>query len=502
MEMKNSESSRKLLGNSLFYAVADILGKGIHFILLPIYTAYLTTEDYGIQNMITSFNAVMNYIVLLCLDSAALKFYSEYQEDKNILKRFYGTAMSIVLFFSGIVLITCILFQNLLVKFVFGGISFIPYVLLGLAILMLDVFYTLHRRMLEAMQEGKKVAMVGFIAVLLSSGMTVVMIGIVKLGVMGVLIATLLTSLGTVIFSLIDMRKNDMITICFDKLLAKKMLKYSLPLIPHQVSGYLAALISKIFLNISGSLSTVGLYGIATQFSSVVDVFQDATSRAYRPWLFSLLSKEKEIDKKRIRNISNILMSVYSVVTLGIGIFAQEIIWIMTSDSYHEAWRVIPVLVMVVSVRSIYYFYFAQCLYYPNTSRLIFIASMTANLCNIVSAAILVPQFGMYGSAAASMISIVVNTLIILVINRQNGDIGYNLISLIGRMGLAWIMIIIGIVPGYIYWNKQFSILNVMYKLSVIILYLILIWLFNKKTIYEFTGTKTIQGLIGVLKKR
>ena len=233
------------------------------------------------------------------MDSAALKFYSEYQEDKNILKRFYGTAMSIVLFFSGIVLVTCILFRNLLVKFVFGGISFIPYILLGLAILLLDVFYTLHRRMLEAMQEGKKVAMIGFIAVLLSSGMTVVMIGIVKLGVMGVLIATLLTSLGTVIFSLVDMRKNDMATICFDKLLAKKMLKYSLPLIPHQVSGYLAALISKIFLNISGSLSAVGLYGIATQFTSVVDVFQDATSRAYRPWLFSLLSKEKEIDKKR-----------------------------------------------------------------------------------------------------------------------------------------------------------------------------------------------------------
>ena len=127
---------------------------------------------------------------------------------------------------------------------------------------------------------------------------------------------------------------------------------------------------------------------------------------------------------------------------------------------------------------------------------------MTANLCNIVSAAILVPQLGMYGSAAASMISIVVNTMIILVINRKNGDIGYDLTSLIGRIGLSWIMIIIGIVPGYVYWNRQFSILNVMYKLLVIILYIILIWLFNRKAIYEFTGTKTIQDLIGVLKKR
>lgn len=499
---ENIGSSRKLLGNSVFYAIADILGKGLHFILLPIYTAYLTTDDYGIQNIIMGFNSVMNYVILLCLDSAALKFYSEYRDDKITLKRFYGTAMSIMSIFACAVVTVCILFQGILKELIFNGIPFVPYVLLGLAILVLDAVYTLHRRMLEAQQQGKKVAVVGFGAVLFSSCTTVVLIGTLRMGVLGVLTATLLTSIGTVIFSIRDIIWHDMLIPCLDKKLAKKMLSYSLPLIPHQISGYLAALISKIFLNLSGNLSTVGLYGIATQFSSIVDTFQDATSRAYRPWLFAILNSDEEPARNRIRSISNILTSAYSVVVVGMGLFAQEIIMIMTSESYHEAWKVIPVLVMAVSVKSIYYFYFAQCLFYPDTSKKIFIASVTANFSNIIAAAAFVPAWGMYGSAAAALVSIIINTMIIMLINRKNGKIGYHLYSLIARLLLSWSIVIIGILPTYIVWNQKLCLMNFIYKFIVIILYLGVIWKMNRKEIFQFTGVKNIRELVWKLRNK
>lgn len=502
MSEENIGSSRKLLGNSVFYAIADILGKGLHFILLPIYTAYLTTDDYGIQNIVIGFNSVMNYVVLLCLDSAALKFYSEYGDDKVTLKRFYGTAMSIMSIFSCVVVTVCVFFQSVLKELIFDEIPFVPYVLLGLAILVLDAVYTLHRRMMEAQQQGKKVAAVGFTAVFFSSCTTVIMIGVLKLGVLGVLTATLFTSIGTVIFSIWDMIRHDMLTPCLDRKLAKKMLRYSIPLIPHQISGYLAALISKIFLNLSGSLSMVGLYGIATQFSSIVDTFQDATSRAYRPWLFAILNCGVEPDKNRIRNISNVLMSAYSVVVVGMGLFAQEIILIMTSESYHEAWKVIPVLVMAVSVKSIHYFYFAQCLFYPNTSKKIFIASVIANLSNIITAAIFVPFLGMYGSAAASLVSIIINTAIIMFINRKNGQIGYQFSSLAARLLLSWIVIVMGIFPTYIVWNQKLSFLNFLYKSSVIVLYIGVIWKMNCKEIYQFTNTTNIRELAWKLRNK
>ena len=496
MSQRNIVSGRKLLSNTAFYAFADLIGKGLHFILLPLYTAFLTTTDYGIQNMVTSFNSVLNYVVLLCLDSAALKYYSEYSDDERKLKRFYGTAIVIVCSFALLVVTICLVSHTILEKYVFEGVDFVPYVLLGLSVLVLDSIYTLHRRMLEAQQKGKKVATVGVVAVIFSTGTTLVMIGIFKLGALGVILATLITSIGTVIFAIVDIFRNEMITICFDSELAKKMLSYSLPLIPHQLSGPLAALIGRIFLNTTGSLAVVGLYGVATQFSSVVDVFQDATSRAFRPWLFGILNNKGGGEyREKINNISCILISLYSVVAVGMGLFSQEIITVMTDKDYYGAWLVIPVLVFSVSVRTIYYFYFAQCLFYQGTSKYIFIASITANLCNIIASAALVPLIGMYGSAIAAMCSIVVNTTVIYIINRKNGEIGFRLLKLLFRLIVSWIVIVIGVAPSYLVFSEGTTLFNVAYKIFSILIYLVLIWVINKRCIYSFTETANVKEL-------
>ena len=123
-------SSRLLFGNSILYAGADFLAKGLHFILLPIYTLFLTTEDYGIQTIILSFNSVLCYVVLLCIDSAILRFYSEYKDDEYSLRRFYGTAINIVCLFAMAVISICVFLQEFLLKYIFKGIAFYPCVMI------------------------------------------------------------------------------------------------------------------------------------------------------------------------------------------------------------------------------------------------------------------------------------------------------------------------------------------------------------------------------------
>ena len=279
------------------------------------------------------------------------------------------------------------------------------------------------------------------------------------------------------------------------------MLRYSLPLIPHQVSGYLATLISKIFLNASGSLAVVGLYGIATQFSAIVDVFQDSVSRAYRPWLFERLNDPKRLIRTEITKISNILVCLYSLVFVGVGLFSQEIIYIMTASSYHGAWMVVPILVISISLRSIYYFYVAHCFYYQETARKIFVASISANFCNIFAASLLVPRFGMYGSAIASLISISINIVFIFFINMRNGDIGYKLGSFVKRLIFSWIFIAIGVLPSYLIWPEGFKFVNILYKVLISLIYITILWFINRADIYSFVGVKNGNELMKMLIK-
>ena len=90
MENKSS-SGRKVLINSIIYSCSGLLLKCFSFFLLPLYTVYLTTEDYGINSVITSFISTASFIVAFSLFSAVMRFYVDLKEEpeiQEVIKKF------------------------------------------------------------------------------------------------------------------------------------------------------------------------------------------------------------------------------------------------------------------------------------------------------------------------------------------------------------------------------------------------------------------------------
>ena len=88
----------KLLKNSSIYTLVMVLQKGIGFFMLPLYTAYLTPTDYGIQAVVTSVSSFLSVFVTLGLDAAAQRFYYKYKAGEIEIKKIYGpVAVAILL---------------------------------------------------------------------------------------------------------------------------------------------------------------------------------------------------------------------------------------------------------------------------------------------------------------------------------------------------------------------------------------------------------------------
>ena len=60
---------KRVVKNSLLYAVSTLLTKAVNFFLLPVLTVYLTPEDYGIVSLVQSFSNVASFIVAFSLFS-------------------------------------------------------------------------------------------------------------------------------------------------------------------------------------------------------------------------------------------------------------------------------------------------------------------------------------------------------------------------------------------------------------------------------------------------
>lgn len=490
--------SKKFISNSIIYTLNGLLLKAFNFLLLPLYTIYLTTKDYGTINLITSFVLVANYIVSFSLYSAIMRFYVDIKNDKIQVKRFFGSIIVFV-FLSGISFsLLFLIFRNLVISLFLKNLDFYPTVLIVLIGLTFDCLNTVYQYILRSMEKAKKFLIVSLSYFSMQIILNITLVVFLRLGANGVLLATLFLNLLFFIYIIIDLRYCDLLTICIDIPLLKNALKYSIPLLPHNLSAQINSFASKIFINNSFSLSTVGLYGLACQFGSITDMVQSSVNIAFQPWFFDQMNKKETDYKKNIVRVSNFLIWVFGAVFLIIALFSQEAILLFTDKSYNRAWTVVPLIVITYSVKTIYYFYVNILFYYKQATKFIFIATLSSSFIDICLTAILVPSLDMYGSVLADIISMMIRITLVVIMSRRFENIGYNIRNFIYLIILNIIFIGAGLLLSYFKFIYIFNWTNVIFKIGIISIYLAIaifyLWKHNIISQLHLKKTNKVNG--------
>lgn len=476
----------KVISNSIIYSISGLLIKCFSFFLLPLYTAYLTTADYGVTNIANSFLSTMGFIVAFSLYSAVIRFYVDLKDDPERLKRFYGT---IILFVTASGILFFVLFslgRSLLTKYVFPEIEYFPIIFLCLMSLIFNCQHTIYDNILRSQQKALKCSILTFVYFFLQIGLNIYFVVGLKLGATGVLLANLIASIIYTVYFWIDMIRAKEIIFCIDIELLKEALKYSIPILPHNLSTYIATLISSILIGNTSSLAVLGVYSVAAQFGNIADTIQTYVNNAYAPWLYEKLHDHETGFKQEIRSTVNLLAGVIGVFLIGIALFAQDYIILFLEVDYHGAWRYVPLIVVVFTIKIAYYFYVNVLFYYKKASRLLFTATLTSSFINIFLSALFIPDYGAYGSILADVIAMFIRVLIIVFISTRYENIGIRINDFVLRVVLILIAIFGGLALSYTRYGDTFSLLNLGYKVLVCVLYVLTILIPYRKTVRSF----------------
>jgi len=79
--------------------MGDVIVKAIAFVLIPLYTRFLTPEAYGVYSLVLTFQAILIIVLGLGFNSAIFKVYNEV-EDEGEKKRVVSTALLTLLFWG------------------------------------------------------------------------------------------------------------------------------------------------------------------------------------------------------------------------------------------------------------------------------------------------------------------------------------------------------------------------------------------------------------------
>jgi len=483
MENKNG---KKLLKNTVIYTISGISIKLFGFFLLPLYTSYLTTSDYGTVNLITKLQNVCVYLICCCLSIVVIRLYSLYKSDPLQSKRLFGTLASFSFLFgvgvTAILFLVCYFFTGSL----FPGVSFYPTLFMGLFSLTFASLYSLFLENYKAMEKSLVVAVVSVIYFFVQLALNLVFVVHLKMGANGVVLSNLITHfIGTVALFVLLLSTGKM-SICLDKKILKESLKMSLPLLPNNLALSITAFLSSAFVDRFLSLASVGLYSLALQFGYLLESAQTSANTAFQPWFFDAMDN-KNGQRDEIQKTTNAVIWFSGVLSIGCCLFSKEAILIMCHPSYYSSWIYVPAIVGMYVLNIPYFFIYSVMLFNKTGTKYVFWATLPTSLLDILLSYFFIQWIGVFGAVLSDSIFVVLKTIILFILSRKFDTSAFSVSSILWKMCIILLVCVAGIAPSYLIWNENsFNVYEFLYKILIFSLFFVFFFVFYRKTICKF----------------
>lgn len=393
---------QKFIQGSAILIMSNFVIKGINFLLLPLYTSYLTPDMLGISDSVSNLTSILFPLLVMGLDSAFSAFYFDKREEDHYLK-VYNT-IRITLIISSLVPVLIALGSKQLSLILFKDDGYYVLVAISLISVSLNLWH-LPFSLLARMRNRMGV----FALVNTVSSLTMILLNILfltkfHLGVYALVLSTAIVQL--LQFILYELMLKERLNISrFDRELQKRMLKYSLPLIPNALAIWVLALSDRyIILHFCGA-DQVGLYGVAARFATAVSLVANGIYMSYTTFAFD--KKGDSNDREYYSKILNAFVLAIMMICLTISMGSKEIIHIMAEAKYADTFYMIAPLL------------FSQLFYGINTligyaitfekkSYYILIITSIGAVLNVVLNFIFIPRYGANAAAYTTLASYIV----------------------------------------------------------------------------------------------
>lgn len=407
--------SNKFSKNSFIYTVTTIFQKGVAFFLIPVYSVFIEPDEYGIISLVLAAIAILTVFFTLSFDSAIVRFYYDFKHDQQELKRKISTLLFALAANAIFAFCLFILFGPYLFNVFLPNVDFYPYIFLGLLILVFQPFYLLVLGFCQTLENAKAYSIISIGYFLLHLLLTIVLVVVFNYGGVGILTATFVSSF---VFSGIGLfYLREFFTGAFDYQFVKQALRYTLPLIPHSIAGQLAVTLDRFLLNGYLNVRVTGIYYMGYQLSYPVDVIAMSFNRAFVPTYFNNI--ETAAGRKDIRENASVFFATCLIGAFGLSIWGPEVFKYLIDEAYQESLALLPIISFSFVATVIYYIHSCVLFYQKHKVYLVAVCTISANLLNLLLNILLIPGYGIYGAAYATLISQLLLAILAFAVGRK-----------------------------------------------------------------------------------
>lgn len=459
-----------LFSNTMIIGLATVCSKAIMYLMTPLYTYYMTAEQYGTADLIIMALNLVWPIFSLGVAEGVLRFsMSEEFCSEEVL----GKSLSII--FRGFIVITIITIVIMILNPLTREYLWIFPILFGLA--------TVQITLLNYCQGTGRINLYMYNNILfafLLLGMTFFFVGKLQWGINGYLLSYVVAYGVTACF-LANACKIHKIPLTIYSLkndsIYKPLIRYSIPMVPMRISYWIISTSDRFMISMYTGVAENGLYAAAykvpTIVSTVANIFVDS-------WKLSAI---KEYENDNDDEFCNIVYRFYFILNFlfgaGMIFLCKWIAGFMLQEEFYYGWIYMPILLIGITLGNLQS-YLTSFYIAAKKSKRCFSTVMWGAIINVVINIVLIPRFGGMGAASATTISY----FIIYLVRGKDMKTMFNIDPMILKTSLFCCLMLLES------WNVYKNTTHVyIFNLLIILVMLII-------------STKDLKGVISFVKKR
>ena len=427
-----------LLGrHAAIYSLGNILAKLTSFLMLPIYTRYLTPADYGVLELLQMTIDLVGMLAGVTLASSVFRFYAEYDEDER--KSVVSTAAIGVVTLASLAAVLGIVAAPMLSAVILREHGDALYFRLFFLIFVANTAELVPFMMCRALHRSRLVVTLNLARLVALLTLNIVFVVHLRMGVTGILISSLVVSslmaLGMTTFLFRQVGYS------FSPAKFKEMAAYSYPVIFVSLGNFFLLFSDRYFLNHYVGTAAVGIYALATRFAVLLGALvYNPFMQIWGPQRFAIAKQPKARDVfSRVFVYINICLGV---VALAISLFAHDVLKVMADRAFVSAYQLIPLL-LVVQIVHFWSGYNNLGLLITKTTKKFAFGSLVAVPSVLLLNFLLVPRYGMMGAVIATFAAYVLRLIVVHHMAQQEYRIDYawgRVARLYALLGAAFVL--------------------------------------------------------------
>ncbi|MCB0456604.1 MAG: oligosaccharide flippase family protein [Flavobacteriaceae bacterium] len=383
-----------ILKNTLIYAIGNFGSKLLVFLLLPLYSFYLTKDEFGIYDLII---VTINLLVPIITLQAPESVYRWLIEAKDNVHQ-QGKII-----FNGLIIVTLVALGFFAIFYVATFFFNFQYTWYFALLLLFSCYVPFFQKVLRGLGKTKEFAVSGLIYTSLFLVFTLFFVFYLDLGIASLLLAAIIASFLVILYLLKNINVGKVFARNnFEYPLVQEMVKYSAPLVPNSISWWLINASDKYLILLLLNVESNGIYAVSTRFPAIVTLVNSIFLLAWQDH-----SINAEDDKKSVQFISR-LFNVYVTFELSLVIFLISISYFLIKffidPAYIESWKYIPLLFLGVAFQA-FSAYFGVLFQKAKQTKGIFVSSFIGGIVNFSISLLLLDKIGLYAPAIGTFIS-------------------------------------------------------------------------------------------------